>query len=291
LSSPDNPQFEPQPLVNSDPPMSVPSAPDPFAPVDLAPLPAAPPPTENPAWNGWDVLMLAAIAVGGVFLLQVVIIFGAKQFVYPHATLRDMAQKPLLAILAQLLAYIGVAIFMVMLVEGKYHVPFWQAIQWKWPANASVGFVALGVLTVGLDILGRFLPMPKSTPFEQFFARPLDAYLVSAFAITLGPLIEELFFRGFLYPVIARRVGAFWGVVLTALPFGLMHSFQYGNAWAAVLIVCLVGVVLTTVRAMTKSVGASFLVHVGYNGTLMFLAALATDGFRHMDKMGVAVPF
>ena len=133
--------------------------------------------------------------------------------------------------------------------------------------------------------------MPKNTPFEQFFARPLDAYLISVFAITLGPLMEELFFRGFLYPVIARRLGVVWGVVLTALPFGLIHSVQYGNAWSAVLIVCLVGVVLTTVRAVTKSVAASFLVHVGYNGTLMFLAALATDGFRHMDKAGMVVRF
>jgi len=49
----------------------------------------------------------------------------------------------------------------------------------------------------------------------------------------------------------------------------------------------LVGVVLTTVRAVTKSVAASFLAHVGYNGALMVLAAWATDGFRHMEKAGV----
>jgi hypothetical protein len=45
--------------------------------------------------------------------------------------------------------------------------------------------------------------------------------------------------------------------------------------------------VLTTIRAVTKSVGASFLAHVGYNTTLMVLAAVATDGFRHVEKMGV----
>jgi membrane protease YdiL (CAAX protease family) len=143
------------------------------------------------------------------------------------------------------------------------------------------------VLTVSLDLLGRFLPMPKSTPFEQFFAHPLDAYLITIFAVTVGPLMEELFFRGFLYPVLARRLGAFWGVILTALPFGLIHSVQYGNAWAAVLVVVLVGVVLTLVRAATKSVAASFLVHVGYNATLMFFAALATDGFRHTERAAV----
>jgi uncharacterized protein len=105
------------------------------------------------------------------------------------------------------------------------------------------------------------------------------------FAVSLGPLMEELFFRGFLYPVLARRLGAVGGIVLTALPFGLMHYLQY-RSWSAVLIVVLVGVVLTTVRAVTKSVASSFLAHVGYNGALMVLTALATDGFRHMEKAG-----
>ena len=139
---------------------------------------------------------------------------------------------------------------------------------------------------LGLDLLGRFLPMPKTTPFDQFFARPSDAYLTVAFAVTLGPLMEELFFRGFLYPVVARRLGVLSGILLTALPFGLMHYLQY-RSWGAVLIIILVGVVLTTVRAMTKSVASSFLAHVGYNGTLMVIAAVATDGFRHMEKAGM----
>jgi len=69
--------------------------------------------------------------------------------------------------------------------------------------------------------------MPKTTPFDQFFERPMDAYLTAAFAITLGPLMEELFFRGFMYPILARRMGAFWGIILTALPFGLIHYAQY----------------------------------------------------------------
>lgn len=288
MSSSDNPQFEP-PLLNGDVHSPLPLVPDASSPMSLPPVPAAAPPEENPVWSGWDVLQIAGLALGSVFVLQAIILFGAKRFVYPHASLRDLTQKAVLAILAQLLAYVVVAIFMVTLVEGKYRVRFWQAIRWNWPDNAMVKLLGLGVLTVALDFLGRFLPMPKNTPFEQFFARPLDAYLISVFSITLGPLMEELFFRGFLYPVVARRLGVIWGVVLTALPFGLIHSVQYGNAWSAVLVVCLVGVVLTTVRAVTKSVAASFLVHVGYNGTLMFLAALATDGFRHMDKAGMLV--
>ena len=280
MASPDNPQFEPP---ASDETRSDPSPVSTGSPNIVLPtqVPAA---AENPVWNGWDVLQIAGLALLSVFVLQVVILFAAKQFAYPHLPLRDVAQKPILAILAQLFAYLVVALFMMLLIEGKYQVRFWEAIRWNWPGNRSFMLLGVGVLTVSLDLLSHFLPMPKSTPFEQFFARPLDAYLVSVFAVTLGPLMEELFFRGFLYPVLARRLGAVWGVILTALPFGLIHYKQYGDAWSAVLVIFLVGVVLTTVRAVTKSVGASFLVHVGYNGTLMALAAVATDGFRHIDK-------
>src|SRR5579863_4983160 len=129
-----------------------------------------------------------------------------------------------------------------------------------------------------------FLPMPKETPFEKLFMRPRDAYLLAIIAVSLGPLVEELFFRGFFYPVLARRWGAAWGIFLTALPFAAMHMPQYGYAWGALLVILTVGIVCGIVRAVTHSVGASFLVHVGYNGTQMLIAVVATQGFRHMEK-------
>lgn len=263
------------------------------------PIPySVPPPTaassrvpkagENPVWSGWDVLVIAILTLGILFVVQLVIVLAARQFADPHRSWIEVEQKPVLALLAELVAYFAVGLYMFLLVEGKYHARFWPAIRWNWPGVAGLSIFGVGVLMLGFDALGRFLPMPKTTPFDQFFERPMDAYLTVAFAVTLGPLMEELFFRGFLYPVIARRMGVAWGVILTALPFGLMHYAQY-RSWSAVLIIILVGVVLTTVRAVTKSVAASFLAHVGYNGTLMVLAAVATDGFRHMEKVGVVL--
>jgi uncharacterized protein len=286
LSSPENPQFDPQPLV-SESQVPLPLATETFPP---------PPPTftpkanENPIWSGWDVLVITAVTLGILFLTQLAVVFIAHRFAYPNESWVDVAQKPILALVAELVAYVAVAIYMFLLIEVKYHARFWPAIRWNWPGIAGLNLVGIGVLMLGFDMLGRFLPMPKTTPFDQFFDRPLDAYLTAAFAISFGPLMEEIFFRGFLYPVLARRIGAFWGIVLTALPFGAMHYLQY-RSWSAVLIIVLVGVVLTTIRAVTKSVGSSFLAHVGYNGTLMVLAAVATDGFRHMEKAGVLIGY
>jgi membrane protease YdiL (CAAX protease family) len=281
LSSPDNPHLDPQP-PNGETQLSAPLV------TYLPPPIEAPPPVatragENPVWSGWDVLRIAALTLGMVFIVQLAIVFGARRFAYPHLSWADVAQKPILALLSEFMAYGVVAIYMILLLEVKYHERFWSAIRWNWPGMAGFSLVGIGILMLGLDLLGRFLPMPKTTPFDQFFERPTDAYLTAVFAVTLGPLMEELFFRGFMYPVLARRMGAFWGIILTALPFGLIHYVQY-RSWSAVFIIVLVGIVLTTVRAVTKSVSSSFLAHVGYNATLMVLAAWATDGFRHMEK-------
>jgi uncharacterized protein len=238
----------------------------------------------DPVWSGWDVLLLALLTLFTLIVSEFVTALVAMFLVHPGANFRDLLQRPSVDLIGEILGYVAVAAFMIMLVEGKYRTPFWKAIHWNWRGQAVPKFLGLGVLTVALDLLGRYLPMPKTTPFEQFFSRPTDAYLIAVFAVSFGPLMEELFFRGFLYPVLARRTGVFLAVVLTSIPFGFMHYLQY-RSWGAVLVITMVGVVLTIVRVVTNSVAASFVVHVGYNATLMLLTAAATDGFRHMEKI------
>ena len=292
MSSPDNPQFDPQPPVSAEPQPTIPTAGGPFPlPMEagIPQAPAGPPPVENPVWNGWDVLLVVALAFVTILVAQLGILFGAKYFLYRHASLADLAQRPILLLISQFLIDGAVAILLFLLVEGKYHTPFWRAIRWNWPRPAW-RLLALGaIMLLGLSMLESFLPMPKSTPFEKLFIRPRDAYLLAIIAVTLGPLVEELFFRGFFYPVIARRWGAGWGIFLTALPFAAMHMPQYGYAWGALLVIFIVGVVCGIVRAVTHSVGASFLVHVGYNGSQMLIAIVVTHGFRHMEKAFVCL--
>jgi membrane protease YdiL (CAAX protease family) len=287
LSSSDNPQFERPPLINGETPESVPSAPGVFAVAGTAPAPAVPPPVENPVWNGWDVLLIAGLTVVTMIVLQLAVLLGAHWLWFSQESLAEVSKKPILLIASQFLIYIPVAACMVALVQGKYHVRFWPAIRWNWP-RSEWKLLALGAaMFFALGLLQNLLPMPKDTPFAHLFDRPRDAYLLSIIAVTLGPLMEELFFRGFMYPVIARRMGVAWGIGLTALPFGLIHLPQYGWAWGAALVIFLVGVVCGVVRGVTKSVGASFLVHAGFNGTQMLLALVATHGFRHMEA-GIA---
>ncbi len=148
------------------------------------------------------------------FLVDLLLAFAAHKLLYPNLSWQTLAQKPAVELLAESLAYVGVVFYMVMLVEGQYHRRFFEAIHWNWPRQI-LGLMGLGVvLLLALQGVSHFLPIPKDVPFEEFFRRPLDAYLTSILAISFGPVMEELFFRGFLYPVLAKRLGLFLGIFL-----------------------------------------------------------------------------
>ena len=90
--------------------------------------------------------------------------------------------------------------------------------------------------------------------------------LFAVLGVLVAPLVEETIFRGFLYPVIARRLGIAAGVAITGTLFGLMHAAQLWGGWGQIALLILVGIVLTWVRARTGTVAASYFVHLGYNG-------------------------
>lgn len=229
-------------------------------------------------------LAVVGLALVTIIVSQLAIVIGAYYLQSPHPKLADLVQRPILLLISQFVIDGAVVAYLFLLVEGKYHQPFWRAIRWSWPRQVWA-MLALGAATyIGLAMLGTLLPMPKETPFDKLFENRRDAYLLAIIATTLGPLMEELFFRGFFYPVVAKRWGAGWGIFLAALPFALLHMQQYGYSWGILLLIFGVGVVCGIVRAATGSVAASFLVHAGYNGAQMLIAITLTHGFTRMPK-------
>jgi len=286
LASPDNAQVEQGPPSSGSEPASNFSSPSPvLVPADAtSPLSASVRSAENPAWNGWDVLAVLGLSLVTILVSQLAILFAAYYLSYPRARLADLAQRPILLLISQFVIDAAVVAFLFLLVEGKYHQPFWRAVRWNWPKQVWA-MVGLGGATyLALAMLGSLLPMPKNTPFDKLFENRRDAYLLAIIATTLGPLMEELFFRGFFYPVVAKRWGAGWGIFLAALPFALVHMQQYGYSWGILLVIFGVGLVCGIVRAATGSVAASFLVHAGYNGAQMVIAIVLTHGFTRMPK-------
>jgi uncharacterized protein len=276
---------EPRPLEPSAPPET--SAEQHVMTVEALPSPGSYSPRPFPPWSFGDVM-----AVLG-FTVVAILVFSAIALAIAHATARghhmpldELATNPLVVIGAQFAAYPLVIVFMIALVRIKSGERFWQAIRWNWPGAASLGFFLAGIfLAFAVEIASRWLPIPKSLPVDKFFSDATGAYLMAGFGITLAPLLEELFFRGMLYPLLRRAWGVALGVEVTAAAFAAIHGAQLGYAWGPLLSILVVGVVFTLARERANSVAASFLMHCGYNTALFALLWFGSDHFQHLERV------
>ncbi len=246
--------------------------------------PAPQAPRRDPVWTGWDVVMICVVAVLGIF------IFGSLlglAFALSHRALPTATAGALrIVLIAQVLSYAVVLWYMRHIVVAQYHAHFDAAVRWHWPRANWFTWIAAGfLLAVFVQLISVLLPIPRTLPIDRYFQNRTAAWMMSVFGISMAPLVEELFFRGFLYPVLARRLGIAAGAVATAIAFALMHASQLANAWAPLLILFIVGMVFTLVRVFKNAVAPTFLMHVGYNLTLFTLLYFATDHFRHMEKL------
>jgi membrane protease YdiL (CAAX protease family) len=276
-TSPDTPQ--PQPIEPVEPQSAAATS----AVVSVASAESAPP--RDPVWNGWDVLALVFVAIVLFFglLFLVTAFFSGATF---QQKLNRFAAVPELALGVQALVELLLIGCMYLIVAARTGgARFWKSVHWNWPANMGTYLFVGALMQTVFIFVERFLPFPKETPFDAVLRRPYSIVAIAIFSVTLGPLFEELFFRGFLYGVLRRPFGVFTAIVGTALPFGLVHAAQYGYSWASVMLIFAVGVVLATVREKKQSLAASFLVHVAYNSVIVLILLIATGGFRHLEKL------
>jgi len=245
------------------------------------------PPKPFPSWSAWDVVAILVFTLVAILVFTLAALFIARNFPqYRAATFTDLATSAAVVIGAQAAAYPVVLLFIFILVRTRSGERFGKGIRWNWPGMLAPAFVVGGVvLALVIESLARFLPIPKSLPMDTYFRDATSAYLMAAFGMTLAPLLEELFFRGLLYPLLRRGFGLITGVLLTAAAFAAIHGAQLGYAWAPVLSIFVVGVAFTAVRVHSNSVAASFLMHCGYNFALFAALWMASDHFRHLEKV------
>jgi len=241
-------------------------------------------PAENPPWSLWDVVAIALVAFGSITVLGLIGVILARHFY--HVPMSDLARNPKLAVPVEFFAYVITLMFMAMIVRSR-HLPFWRTVGWK-PVSGALKYPIMGILLAfGVGLATSLLPIPKELPIEKYFADNLGTWLLAIFGVTVAPLMEELFFRGFLYPALARPLGVNWSVVITAALFALVHASQLADAWAPLLLLFLVGSILTVARVRTNSVIPGLLIHSAYNFTLFAELFFQTGHFHNFDKLGL----
>lgn len=169
--------------------------------------------------------------------------------------------------------------------------PFRQTVGWGWSERfgfwSSVGLAVL-LLAFGVTLL-YFLGRDVKTPFEEMLESSAQARFATALLATAtAPLVEELVYRGVLYPAVRRAVGVFWAVTIVSSLFTVIHLAQYYNNPAVVAAVGSLAVALTYVRARTGRVLPCVVIHLVFNG--LQCVGLVLDYFKLMPDEGEAKP-
>jgi membrane protease YdiL (CAAX protease family) len=240
-------------------------------------LPEAPAPEKKPFWGYLDL----ALVLGLLFAFVALILLAAAGFVFALPSLRrDQAQ---LLLPTQIALYAAVYLSLRLVFAVRHSKPVLSSLGWC-AARFNLLVVALGGILLAFIVSGlaALVHTPKvPSPVESLMDSPVLLVLFGLMAVTIAPFFEELFFRGFLQPLLTRSLGIIAGIVLTGAVFGSLHAPEYSFAWQYAVAVSLVGVVLGWLRVRTDSIIPCTVMHGAYNS--VFVAALVFSKF-YPDK-------
>lgn len=221
-----------------------------------------------PFWTYLDLLIFASLAlpclIGGAALAE------AFKLAVPSVRAEELMLP------AQFLGYGLWFLSLFLILKTRYNQPFWHSLRCTFPARGFwLSFVCGPPLALTLSGLGIVLHAPATElPFKGLLSSRFSVALLGVFVVTLGPLCEELAFRGFLLPLLTRSLGGSTGIVLTAVPFALLHGVQYKWSWQILLLVLTAGIAFGWVRYRTGSTASAAALHSTYNLTFFVVYVL-----------------
>lgn len=177
-----------------------------------------PPPVVNPDDPPWGVgaaflVWLASVAL--LFFIQVIAVIPYILYRYRgsdaeqiQTAIRSDSFLILISLISAIPAHLLTLLIVWALVTRYGKRPFWPTIGWSW--SERVGFwtstlLAIGLLAVGVGLTSLFGDV--KTPFDEMLQSSTSAKLTTAFLATAtAPLVEELVYRGVLYPAMQRGI-------------------------------------------------------------------------------------
>jgi len=98
--------------------------------------------------------------------------------------------------------------------------------------------------------------------------------------VSLGPLVEELLFRGALLSALLRRMHAGWAIAISSLLFACVHLPDLGFLWYAVPNLALLAAALAWLRLRSGSLWPAVVAH-GVNNLLAVIAWFVASSGVH----------
>jgi membrane protease YdiL (CAAX protease family) len=224
---------------------------------------------DRPFWGFAEVFLIAALFIPAV-LAGSLAVQAASGYLHVDPKLGF----PLL--IAEFIGY-GIVFIALRVLFARHGRPLFESLGWVPQPFRPLHLAVLGlILALVVVVLGNLLGFPNvETPFDKLLNDALSRIAIALFGVTLGPVIEELLFRGFLQPVLVNSFGVLPGILATSVVFGAMHLMQNAFLWQSGVLITMVGFVLGVVRHVSGSTRASAITHVSYNA-LPFLVLIVS---------------
>lgn len=165
-------------------------------------------------------------------------------------------EQPTSGLLFFVLAFLTCSLFAILKI--RYRKPVWRSLGWTLPSWRYIHLAALIGVLFGLGV-----SLPSHLPSREISLIPIWTFVL--LSTTLGPFLEESFFRGCVLPLVARSAGAILAILATAILFAVLHQPRSLREWLWILTT---GIAYGWIRVGSGSTAASALMHVAYNVTL-----------------------
>ena len=264
---------------------------DPPATVQAAAVQPGPTPEQIDWWLPWfEVVKAVVVWVVSVLLLLFVPVFVSLPYmIYKVATSGApsaeaiQADKTLLflSVLGIIPTHVLTLFVTWMIVSESRKRPFWKTIGFEWPETPDKRIVALLSIVLALGLLGvawlaTYLYGGEKTQLDLLIESSLAARFATAFvAFATAPLVEEVIYRGVLYPAIEKAAGVAVAIAVVSLLFAGVHVFQYYNNVSVIIAITVLSFTLTVSRALTGKMLPAFIIHLVFNGVQSVFLALA----------------
>ncbi len=172
------------------------------------------------------------------------------------------------------LGQVAVLILIWAMIRISYGLPFTNGIRWEGSKRGIKTALLAGLALPVINSVSTLIfapPDPAEIPLIKMISTPLDLAVFSVFAIAVAPLVEELLFRGWMYPAFEKKMGPVAAVVVTTLLFAAPHIFQLGSYAFGVVLIGFLGIATGILRARTGGVAAPFVCHLLYNVILVLM--------------------
>lgn len=177
---------------------------------------------------------------------------------------------------------------------------YWSRLTWResFSLKQASWLSVLGSAILGLTLwpivvqIRCWIPTNLSAEMQEKIAGSLTtAGPMLALPLAVGALLEELFFRGYLFTALLKSARPATVIVVTSGLFGLMHCIIGGNlGQEQVLTATLLGLVLGCIRWRTGSVLPGMALHLLHNLAIFTIVQTLAQGDGNIEAWTDHVP-